>query len=155
MPPLAPVTRARLVPALGVEDHRGAAVEQRLPGGRDGKAVEHLVGIAGQAFGLDQQVGGLVVQAQGVADAARAGQIALTGRLAAVGEQGAMQGHGLGGVLADAGGHAWLRIIAQRVVGAAMAAGGALDGRGVPVAHRVEQAHVALVGNAGGNGGAV
>lgn len=104
--------------------------EQAAVGVADGKLVEDVVGVAGQALGTDDQFARQVVEAGGMQrHAAHAGQVALA-RLAAfvivAGEQGAVDGHGLGGVF-DAVGGTEAAIGAQRVGRVGVAASRAGD----------------------------
>ena len=86
--------------------------------------------------------------------ATHAGQVALTRLITGLGQQAAVHGHGLGGVF-DAVGGAESTFSPQWIGWIEMADGRAGNGRFCPVDHGIEQAHVALMRDAGGDGGVI
>ncbi|QKV58312.1 MAG: hypothetical protein HT580_14880 [Dechloromonas sp.] len=139
----------------GVKNHGGPPFEQAAAGVIDGELVEDVVPVAGKALGGYAQFARQIVEAGNMQlHAAHAGQVALTRRFAGRGQQRAMHGHRLRRVF-DAGGGAQPAFSAQRIGRVGMADGAAGNGRWRPVEHGIEQAHAALMRDAGGDAGAV
>jgi len=106
--------------------------------------------LAEQGLGADRQVFADVVEPFNMAtDILEAGQEAWPA--GAAGDQGAMQGHGLGSVFNPAEADQ-ARATAQRVVAVPMGAAEAGDLAPVPSRHAVEQHHLASVRQQGGDG---
>ena len=131
------------------------AFEQAVGAVAQRKLVEDVVGVAGEAFGTYRQRLRQCVEAVDMqGHAADAGQITLARCSVRAGEQRPVDGHRLRRVF-DAVGSAQAAFGTQRIGRVGVAGGKTFNPAVVPGRYRVEQAHAALMRNAGGDGGAV
>jgi hypothetical protein len=119
------------------------------------KLIEDIVGITGQAFGLDQQFASQIIKAGNMQrDATHAGQVALTRLIVSASQQSTMNSHRLGSVFNAIGGTK-TAFGTQWITCIGMAERRAGNRRFRPVEYRVKQAHAALMRDVGGDPGVV
>lgn len=110
-----------------------------------------MIGIPGQSFRPDPKRSGPIVQTGDMEpNPPDTGEIALAGWTVTIGQEGAVNRHGLGRIL-DAVGRTETIAFSKGMVGVEVAHRSAEDRRVGPLHHLVQETHGALVGNVGGN----